>query len=94
MTIEEFDLEKSWWGGPQRKGRKITEHAWKVPAKDLAARSYNLACKNPHEVAVELVDPDELMAEYQDITRQLHAAQQALKTELLAALKATSGEAE
>jgi type I restriction enzyme M protein len=44
-------------------------------------------------VAVELGNPDELMAEYQDITRQLQAAQQALKTELLAALKATSGEA-
>lgn len=94
LTIEEFDLEKAWWGGPQRKGRKTTEHAWKVSAKDLAARNYNLDCKNPHEVAVELGDPDELMAEYQDITRQLQAAQQALKTELLAALKATSGEAE
>jgi type I restriction enzyme M protein len=80
--------------GPQRKGRKTTEHAWKVSAKDLGARNYNLDCKNPHEVAVELGDPDELMAEYQDITRQLQAAQQALKTELLAALKATSGGAE
>lgn len=94
LTIEEFDLEKTWWGGPQRKGRKTTEHAWKVSAKDLASRNYNLDCKNPHEVAVELGDPDELMAEYQDITRQLQVAQQALKTELLAALKATSGEAE
>lgn len=94
LTIEEFDLEKTWWGGPQRKGRKTTEHAWKISAKDLAARNYNLDCKNPHEVAVELGDPDELMAEYQDITRQLLAAQQALKTELLAALKATSGETE
>ncbi|MFA5703258.1 MAG: class I SAM-dependent DNA methyltransferase [Advenella sp.] len=91
LTIEEFDREKTWWGGPQRKGRKTTEHAWKVSAKDLAARNYNLDCKNPHEVVVELGDPDELMAEYQDITRQLLVAQQALKTELLAALKATSG---
>jgi type I restriction enzyme M protein len=94
LTIEEFDREKAWWGGPQRKGRKTTEHAWKVSAKALAARNYNLDCKNPHEVAVELGDPDELMAEYQDITRQLQAAQQALKTELLAALKTTSGKVE
>lgn len=91
LTIDEFDLEKAWWGGPQRKGRKTTEHAWKVSAKDLAARNYNLDCKNPHEVAVELGDPDELMAEYQDVTRQLQVAQQALKTALLAALKATDG---
>ncbi|GAB1575922.1 N-6 DNA methylase [Bordetella petrii] len=94
LTIEEFDREKTWWGGPQRKGRKTTEHAWKVSAKELAARNYNLDCKNPHQVAVEFGDPDELMAEYQDITRQLQAAQQALKAELLAALKTTSGGAE
>lgn len=94
LTIAEFDREKAWWGGPQRKGRKTTEHAWKISAKDLAARNYNLDCKNPHEVVVELGDPDELMAEYQNITHQLQAAQQALKTELLAALRATSGAAE
>src|SRR5690606_8308988 len=93
LTIEEFDREKAWWGGPLRKGRKITEHAWKVSVKDIAARNYNLDSKNPHEVAVELGDPAELLAEYHDITRQLQAAQQALKTKLLAALKATSGEA-
>lgn len=89
LTIEEFDLEKDWWGGARRRGRKTTEHAWKVSAADLAARNYNLDCKNPFEVAVEHGDPDELMAEYLDITRQLAEAQQALKTELLAALKAT-----
>lgn len=93
LTIGEFELEKKWWGGAERKRRKTTEHAWKVSAKDIAERNYNLDCKNPHEVTVEHGDPDELMAEYQDITRQLQAAQQALKTELLAALKATEGKA-
>lgn len=91
LTIEEFDLEKDWWGGHSRKGRKTTENAWKVSAKDLAARNYNLDCKNPHEVAVEHGDPDELMVEFLDITRQLQVAQQALKTELLTALKSTDG---
>jgi len=90
LTIEEFDREKAWWGGLQRKGRKANEYAWKVSAQDLAARNYNLDCKNPHKVAVEVGDPDALMAEYQDISRQLQAAQQALKTELLSALRATS----
>lgn len=91
VTIKEFDREKVWWGGPQRKGRKTTEHAWKVSAKDLAARNYNLNCKKPYEVAVELGVSDQLMAEYQQITKQLADAQHALKTELLAALKSTSG---
>lgn len=31
LTIGEFDLEKAWWGGAARKGRKVTEYAWKVP---------------------------------------------------------------
>lgn len=92
LTIGEFDLEKKWWGGASRRGRKTTEYAWKVSAKDIAERNYNLDRKNPHEITVDHGDPDELMAEYLETTRQLQAAQQALKTELLAALKATSGE--
>ncbi len=87
LTIGEFDLEKAWWGGAERNNRQATEYAWKVSAKDITARNYNLDCKNPHEEHVELGDPDELMAEYQDITRELAQAQQALKDELLAALK-------
>lgn len=90
LTIEEFDLEKAWWGGAHRKGRKTTAHAWKVSAADIAARNYNLDCKNPHQETVELGDPDELMTEYQTTSQQLKAAQYALKTELLAALRATS----
>ncbi|MCP3713866.1 class I SAM-dependent DNA methyltransferase [Paraburkholderia sp. CNPSo 3281] len=86
LTIGEFDLEKRWWGDKERKGRKQTEHAWKVSAKDIAARNYNLDCKNPHQVAVEHGDPDELLAEYQSLTKQLQLAQATLKAELLAAL--------
>ena len=86
LTIDEFDLEKAWWGGAGRKGRKNTEQAWKVSAKDPAERNYNLDCKNPHEVAVNHRDPEELMAEYQQIVRQLEAAQQSLKAELMACL--------
>jgi type I restriction enzyme M protein len=86
LTIGEFDLEKKWWGGPQRKGRKTTEQAWKVSTKEIVARNYNLDCKNPHEVAVNHRDPAELMQEYEAIVRQITAAQNALKTELMQAL--------
>jgi len=86
LTIAEFDLEKKWWGGAQRKGRKVTEQAWKVSAKDIAARNYNLDCKNPHQVEIIHRKPDDLMQEYQEISRQLAAAQQALKAELIACL--------
>ena len=90
LDIKEFDLEKAWWGGHDRKERKTTENAWKISAADIAARNYNLDCKNPHAVEVTHRDPAELMAEYQEISRQLAEAQQALKNELLAALRGSA----
>jgi len=86
LTIGEFDLEKKWWGGAARKGRKTSAYAWKVSAKEIAERNYNLDCKNPHEVAVNHRDPEELMQEYKDIVRLLEEAQNALKKELMQAL--------
>ena len=86
LTIAEFDLEKAWWGGAQRTGRKVTEQAWKVSVNDIAARNYNLDCKNPHQVEINHRDPAELLAEYQQICRLLNEAQTALKAELMQAL--------
>ena len=86
LDIKEFDLEKAWWGGPTRKGRKATENAWKISAADIAARNYNLDCKNPHAVEINHRAPADLMVEYQEITRQFAEAQNALKAELMQAL--------
>ena len=86
LTIQEFDREKAWWGSAEREGRKADQYAWRVTVEDIAARNYNLDCKNPHEVAVNHRDPEELMEEYLDITRKLEAAQAALKQELMQAL--------
>ena len=85
LTIEEFDREQAWWGGAERKGRKITPYAWKITAEEIAARNFNLDCKNPHEVEVNHRDPEELMEEYQEIVRKLETAQAALKQELMQA---------
>ena len=87
LIIEEFDLEKNWWGGDNRQGRKTTEYAWKVSVSDIIARDYNFDCKNPHEVEVKHGNPDELMWEYQDIIRQVETARNALKNELMQALE-------
>jgi type I restriction enzyme M protein len=91
LRIEEFEREKEWWGGAERKGRKVSEYAWKVSAQEIAARNYNLDCKNPHEVEVNHGDPDELMQEYLDISQQMKDAQDALKQELIQALQQTRG---
>lgn len=91
LTIKEFDREKKWWGGVKaRRGRKTTEYAWKVSAEELAKRNYNLDCKNPYEETVDLGDPEELMAEYLEITHQIEAAQAALKQDLISAIESTN----
>lgn len=87
LTIAEFDLEKKWWGGSTRKGRKTTEQAWRLSAAEIEARNYNLDCKNPHQVDVTHAEPEDLLAEYQQLSAQVQAAQQALKATLLAALE-------
>ena len=86
LTRAEFDREIAWWGGPSRTGREESEYAWTVNAADIAASNYNLDIKNPHHVEVVHGDPAELMAEYQELTEQVQAAQNALKQELMAAL--------
>ena len=50
-----------WWGGAKRKGRKETPQAWKVTADEVKARGYNLDIKNPHTVADDHGDPEELL---------------------------------
>ena len=82
LTIAEFGLEKKWWGK-----RKQTEHAWKVSVQEIEARNYNLDIKNPHVAEVENGDPDELMKEYEEISKQLMATRDQLKNELMQALE-------
>jgi type I restriction enzyme M protein len=72
-----------WWGGAKRNGRKETEVAWKVTAEEVKARGYNLDIKNPHTVANEHGDPEEIL-------KQLNAAEKEtanLRDQLKAILK-------
>jgi type I restriction enzyme M protein len=50
-----------WWGGAKRKGREEGPQAWKVTADEVKGRDYNLDIKNPHAVADDQGDPDELL---------------------------------
>ncbi len=86
LTIGEFDREKQWWHD-----RQPNEYAWKVSAQEIAARNYNLDCKNPHQVAVDHGDPAELLREYLEIDRQMRAAQDALKQELIRLWEVSDG---
>jgi type I restriction enzyme M protein len=82
LTIAEFDREKAWWHN-----REVNQFAWKLSVDELAARNYNLDCKNPHQETIEHGDPETLMNDYLAISQQLLQAQQALKAELVAALE-------
>lgn len=86
LEIKEFDLEKAWWGGHARKGRKTTENAWKVSATEIVARNYNLDCENPHAVEVNHREPDDVRADYEKNMILVCKAQLALKAEVLAAV--------
>jgi type I restriction enzyme M protein len=50
-----------WWGGPRHKGREEGPLAWKVMAEEVKTRGYNLDIKNPHTVADDLGNPEELL---------------------------------
>ncbi|MFN7900321.1 MAG: N-6 DNA methylase [Synechococcaceae cyanobacterium] len=62
---EHFDDCVAWWGGPHREGRLETEQAWRVPIAQIKERHYNLDLKNPHSVAEDHGDPEELLANLQ-----------------------------
>jgi type I restriction enzyme M protein len=52
-----------WWGGAKRECRKEGPQAWKVTAEEVKeARGYNLDIKNPHTVADDHGEPEELLA--------------------------------
>ncbi|MBP7653550.1 SAM-dependent DNA methyltransferase [Candidatus Dependentiae bacterium] len=81
LTIEEFEREKKWWNK-----RKTNEYAWKVTAKEIEEKNYNLDFKNPHIVEIEYGDPETLMAEYEELSKQLISTRELLKKELMQAL--------
>jgi type I restriction enzyme M protein len=75
-----------WWGGAKRKGRKETEAAWKVTADEVKARGYNLDFKNPHTVADDHGDPEELLVKLNEAERETASLRDQLKAILEKAL--------
>ena len=63
-----------WWGGAKREGRVETEVAWKVTADEVKARGYNLDFKNPHAVAEDHGDPEELLSQAEEAENHSRSA--------------------
>ena len=83
IRIEHLKPCVEWWGGAKRKARKETDVAWKVTADEVKARGYNLDFKNPHTVADEHGEPEEVLAQL-DLAESKAAA---LRDQLKAILK-------
>jgi type I restriction enzyme M protein len=87
ICIEEFDIEKKWWGKPGRESERAeNEFAWRVSIADIAARGYDLDVKNPHLVDNAHRDPTELLAEYQKAQTAVAEVREKLRRELESAL--------
>ena len=80
IRIEEFDVEKAWWGSEADgfASRVEGEFAWKVSIDTIRAANWNLDQKNPHVGDQASHDPDHLLAEY----ARLQGEAQALRDEL------------
>jgi type I restriction enzyme M protein len=86
IRIEHFKPCAVWWGGAKRKGREESEVAWKVTADDVKARGYNLDFKNPHTVADDHGDPEELLARLDEAEKQTATLRDQLRAILAEAL--------
>lgn len=88
MKFAEFATEIDWWGDEADgfAAREETQHAWKVSAEEIRRRNYNLDIKNPWQDEQVNLDPDELLAQYEQQQTEISQLQTQLKQILGAAL--------
>jgi type I restriction enzyme M protein len=86
IRLEHMQGCVDWWGGASREGRVETEVAWKVSADEVKARGYNLDFKNPHTVADDHGDPEELLVSLNEAEAKAAGLRDQLKAILQEAL--------
>ena len=82
IRFEHFQPCLDWWDH-----REETEQAWKVTIDEVKARNYNLDFKNPHTIAEDWGDPEELLNELQAQEAHTRDLREQLKTLLEEALR-------
>jgi type I restriction enzyme M protein len=91
IRVEHFKPCVDWWGGKERKGRVENENAWRITVDEVKTRGYNLDIKNPHTVAADHGNPEELLARLDEAERQASSLRDQLKTLLREALVGSPG---
>lgn len=81
IRVEHFAECVAWWDQ-----RVESQVAWKVTIEDVKARGYNLDVKNPHTVAEDHGDPEELLKALEAAEREAAALRDQLKAILAEAL--------
>lgn len=91
IRIEEFEVERKWWGKPDKKGRyskrQESELAWRVSIDQIKAGNFNLDLKNPHQSDEGPGDVDHLLPEYEKLLAQIAETRAKLKAQLMEALQ-------
>lgn len=82
IRFEHFQPCLDWWDH-----REETEQAWKVTIDEVKVRNYNLDFKNPHTIAEDWGDPQELWEELQAQEAHTRDLREQLKTLLEEALR-------
>ena len=87
LRYEEFAPAEAWWGGPERKLRVETAHAWRVAVADVSATNFNLDLHNPNRPDdLEHQDPEVLLNEMIETERELLSILEGLRSDLGAQL--------
>lgn len=81
IRLEHLKPCVDWWDG-----RVETDVAWKVTIDEVKARAYNLDVKNPHTVADDYGNPEQLLAALEEAEQETAALRDQLKAVLGAAL--------
>ena len=81
INIKEFDAEKKWWTK-----REESPLAWKVSAKAIEDRNFNLDIKNPHVEADNLASPEVLLEKYNATEKKITTIQNEIVKVLTEAL--------
>ncbi|MCR9062885.1 MAG: type I restriction-modification system subunit M [Cytophagales bacterium] len=84
IDIKEFDLEKAWW--TNREDEDFAKYAWKVDAKEIKDKGYNLDIKNPHQENDDLDSPDIILKKYNASTDKVSSIQEKIINVLTEAL--------
>jgi type I restriction enzyme M protein len=86
IKVEHLQGCVDWWGGAERKDRQQTEQAWRVTIDEIKVRGYNLDCKNPHTVADDHGNPEELLTLLEESEQKTAQLREQLKGILAEAL--------